>query len=143
MTHKMKHSLGVLHIFKSERSLRWKKAWEEEAYIVSFFLITLPSFFYLGPMIPYIRFFKVISILKNFFYFSFFISDCFSAMINTAYLSFLKILSSMTPNPSDFLRTFMIAPSFSLSWVLFPGIFFPLSGLYMLALKDIFSYLFS
>ena len=73
----------------------------------------------------------------------FFISDCFSAMINTAYLSFLKILSSMTPNPSDFLRTFMIAPSFSLSWVLFPGIFFPLSGLYMLALKDIFSYLFS
>ena len=54
--------------------------------------------FHLIPMIPYIGFFKVISILKNFL--QFFISEYFSAMINTAYLSFLKILSSMTANPS-------------------------------------------
>lgn len=68
--------------------------------------------FHLSPMIPYIRFFKVISILKNFL--QFFISEYFSAMINTAYLSFLKILSSMTANPSNFLSTFLITPSFSL-----------------------------
>lgn len=68
--------------------------------------------------------FSVILILKNFLQF-FKISDCFSAMINTAYLSFLKILSSDT-KPSNFLSTFMITISFSPFGSYSLG-FFPLS----------------
>lgn len=140
MTHKIKSSLGVLNTFKSEKEFWDKKGLRTgDLYSCFLFFIILPSFFYLGPMVPYIRLFKVFSVLKNFP--QFFILPCFSAMINIAYLPFLKILSSMTANSSGCLLTFLITP-LSLSWVLFPGIFFHLSCLYMLVLKDIFPIVF-
>lgn len=116
------HSLGVLNTFKSEKEFEKKKGLRTGGLLCVLSLITLPSFFISAPWYPTSDF-SVILILKNFLQF-FKISDCFSAMINTAYLSFLKILSSMTPNPSNFLSTFMITPSFSplgpIPWDFFP-----------------------